>query len=163
MSLSLTSQKDTSTVRKEQQDRILSLFREGEPLTQRQVAELLRVTVSAASKSLRYLYESGKLRVETRPGHAMRYYKVTSGVLRSPGGKPLSEYYVSDCSVDMPFHWLELVKAVTTKTLNGEFTHADLVGFRDTAKGLILLSEILINATPEEIAATRKAAGDQSK
>lgn len=139
-------------------DRILALIRSEGPITQRQLADSLRVDVSVVSRAVKYLYETGKVDVETPLGRSMRYSVKTGGVLRSPSGTPLSGFFNPVLlEENLQTIWSELISALITQFLEGKVTPQDLLNFKAGTNALNSLAETLLHASPEEIESTRKA------
>lgn len=150
-------------MRKDIEEKYLSLFKEGESLTQKEVAARLNVTVASASRNLRYFYEKGILRVDQVPGMSMRYFRTeNSKLLRSPNGDPLIRLYFPDVSLrDVTEILNELAVALTTtlfKNSEGPARERYQEALSTTVipafRRLSLLSEILRDATPEQIKET---------
>lgn len=146
-------------MQKETQEKYLSLFNSGEFLTQKEVATRLSITVSAASRNLRYLYERDLLKTKASPGMSLRYSRTKDfEVIRTPAGNPLYSLYDASLSKEEENAlFLKLARTTSTHFIDSDLNREDISAFIKTTKNLLLLLEILENSSPDQLRATRQA------
>lgn len=162
---SLESQaKKGGNVQKVSKDRYLAVFKKDEKLTQKEVAARAGVSITAAGKALHYLEATGKLIITRSPGMSLRYSLNRPGILTSPKGIPLSELLIEKPSNYQKL-LTELSRSAITEVVNVpspeelEELQKDIQYYIvDTLKYLDTLWETLLNASYEEVEATRNSA-----
>lgn len=146
---------------RETQHRYLSVLNQGESLTQKEVAARLGVTVSAASRNLRTLYEKGLLKTKASPGMSLRYSRTKDfEVIRKTDGSPLYLLYSENFKGEVnPYtHYDNFVQSIVSKFIDGDIIPAEIREVAiPTISRLSKLFEILANASPGQIQATRQA------
>lgn len=147
-------------MRKDVEKRYLDLFEKSEPLTQKEVAQRLSVSITSASNNLRTLYEKGKLRVIQKPGMSMRY-KLTDdfSVISMPNGEPLYTLYDSSLKEEKAGVARDkLIGILVTKFLDSLISQEDIenVAIPDLNE-MIQLLKLLSNASTNQVKATKQA------
>lgn len=147
-------------------ERILKFLKKNPNASQREISESLGMHRSSVTKLVRELYERGFLIIIQKPGMSMRYsLSEDSDVLRSPNGEPLYLLYFPSepDSLSIPASLDSFVKALVRDILEcSPETLKDTQEVYVTVtipalKRLILLCEILANASPEQFKATLEA------
>lgn len=156
-------------MKKENQDRYLSIFKKGVPITQKEVAERVGVSLTASSRALKFLTESGKVTVIHSPGMSMRYSLNSDLVLRTPKGTKVSLYYREGELQDYSVFLEGLMTTTTTNILNSSSEENLSIRKKSMADTLAMLKSIsplwdlLLSATYEQVEATRKDMNNEGK
>lgn len=145
-------------------DRAIEFLRKHPDSTQKEISEGTGMHLSAVTRTMKFLYETHKVLVNARPGMSMRYSLNQDKVLRSPKGIPLSELVT-----DNPPKYVDIVRTFATSAVTKVMSSdapSQLTNVQEDIRAIVLpgmaqlsaLWEILLNASYEEVEATRNSA-----